>query len=178
MYTAEGSATQNASDRTSKSWSPSRVTLRVHPLFDQPIEISRSYGPDAVWASTSDGRLTILPVAWTDRVPKLDVPTVCGKEVRLAPDSLAQLARWVAAKIIGATDRRCKRLDSEIAGELPLNGDGADGREASLGKAERATRDGRTNDGGGGAGPAAVVEQAGAPGARRRSDRARRNGGG
>lgn len=120
------SATHNAGDRTATPFSEERITLRVHPYFGQPIFILRR-GSEAVWVELQDGRCTILPVEWTSLHPRPRPLKHRGRSVRLAPESLQALSRWVTARLEGeATAGRKLTGEGEKTRE-PLN-EGADAR--------------------------------------------------
>jgi hypothetical protein len=84
------SATQTEVDRTSTASSEETITLRIHPLFGQPILVLRRYGPDAVWAELQ------------------------GRPVRLAPEAVRALAGWVTARL-DRTAIATRRLFSRAA---------------------------------------------------------------
>jgi hypothetical protein len=74
------------------------VTLAVHPLFGRELAVHSSYGPEAVWAETRDGKLRLLPLAWTSLRPRGEPLVHKGQAVRLAPEALLELAAWVGAR--------------------------------------------------------------------------------
>jgi hypothetical protein len=126
--------------------------LPVHPRCDEPADLLRRFGPDAVWLEFADGSVTIVPKTWTSLVPRSS-PLVVGKQlVRLAPAAAAALAAWIAAR----RESLCGKLDTSI--------------EAGDTAAEHGRRRRRS---GSNAEPAAVVEQARAPSRRRARGRAR-----
>ena len=65
-----------------------------------------AYGRSAVWAETSDGKLRLLPLAWTSLYPRPEPLTLDGRAVRLEPEALRALSAWVSARL------ECKKLDS------------------------------------------------------------------
>jgi hypothetical protein len=89
----------------------------VHPCFGQPLFIQRR-GSEAVWVELQDGRCTRLPVEWTSLHPRPRLLKYRGRSVRLAPESLQALSRWVAA-----------RLEGEATAGRKLNGEGEKTRE-------------------------------------------------
>ena len=77
------------------------MTLAVHPRFGEEISVLAAYGRGAVQVETPDGRLRLLPLAWTDLHPRPDPLTVEGRSVRLAPEALLALSAWVRARVDG-----------------------------------------------------------------------------
>jgi hypothetical protein len=53
---------------------------------------------DAVWVEHDEGDLRIIPVSWTSLHPRVTLPGIDGRELRLAPETALALARWVAAR--------------------------------------------------------------------------------
>ena len=90
------------------------MTLAVHPLFGQELAVRSSYGPDAVWVETTDGKLRLLPLAWTSLVPRRESLEIDGQVVRLAPEALLDLAAWVAARAERATPAISKKIAAKI----------------------------------------------------------------
>lgn len=145
------------------AFSEETITLRVHPLFGQPILVLRRYGPDAVWAELQDGRLTILPIQWTSLRPRPKPLRYQGRPVRLAPEAVRALAGWVTARLEErATARRALDVTQQRS-HVPLN-EGADAREVQ-----------HTKRGGAGE-TSALVGEVGAPraGGRGRASKAAR----
>ena len=133
------------------------IRLPVHPLYGEHVDVVERYGRHALRVEQPDGQLRLLPIAWTDRVPRPAALTVKGQPVRLAPAALRELAGWVAARI-----RR----------ESPEKLDAVDGHARKV-KQDAAPTDGAAvphHDGG--APP--LVEQAGPPRAGRRGGRQKR----
>ena len=75
------------------------VRLPVHPLYLNRVELVGRYGSHALRVEQSDGQLRLLPVAWTDLVPRPAALALRGRRVRLAPEALRELGAWVAARI-------------------------------------------------------------------------------
>ena len=98
------STKRSATSPTRTGYRSATVTLRVHPRFGQRVRVRGGHGPAAVWAETEDGRLTILPVAWTDLTLTRPEVTVGGRPVRLCPEALRQLAQWVASRLEAGRD--------------------------------------------------------------------------
>ena len=73
--------------------------MPVHPLYGQQVEVIERYGRHALRVEQPDGQLRLLPVAWTDLVPRPAALAVQGRPVRLAPEALRALGAWVAARI-------------------------------------------------------------------------------
>jgi hypothetical protein len=46
------------------------IRLAVHPLYGERVEILARYGRDGLRVEQPDGQLRVLPVAWTDLVPR------------------------------------------------------------------------------------------------------------
>lgn len=135
------------------------VTLEIHPLYGQELEVVRSYGADGVWVELSSGERRLLPVRWTSLRPRRDPLQVQGQLVRLDPDAARQLSCWVA-------DRR--------------NGLGVSGQEFAVAALQSDNEeDGQKPKGAKrrqGAGSERVVGQAGASGVDRAKQRRRRGG--
>ena len=134
------------------------IRLPVHPLYGERVEVVARYGRHALRVEQPDGQLKLLPVAWTDLVPRPAALAVQGRPVRLAPDALRELGAWVAARI--------SRRGS------PEKVDAVDGDAHKL-KLDAAPPDGaavRHHDGE----QASLVEQAGSPSAGRRGVRQKR----
>ena len=55
-------------------------------------------GSDAVWVERDEGDVRIIPVSWTSLRPRVKLPCIDGREVRLAPKTVLELAKWVAAR--------------------------------------------------------------------------------
>jgi hypothetical protein len=103
------------------------IRLPVHPLCGERVEVVARYGRHTLRVEQPDGQLRLLPVAWTDRVPRPAVLAVQGRLVRLAPDAVRELGAWVAARI-----SRCgspEKLDvvGRDARELKLDASPGDG---------------------------------------------------
>jgi hypothetical protein len=124
------------------------VTLAVHALCGEELIVTATYGRSAVRAETADGRIRLLPLAWTNLQPRPEPLAVEGRIVRLAPDALRSLASWIGARV---HDQKLDLTDREDH----KRGDGV-GKLASRGAAA-----------------AAVVGKARAPEARRRGERKR-----
>jgi hypothetical protein len=132
--------------------------LPVHPLYGQQVEVVERYGHHALRVEQPDGQLRLLPVAWTDLVPRPAALAVQGRAVRLAPEALRELGAWVAARI---TSRRSpEKLDSVGSDAQKLKRDAAPPDGAAV----------RHHDGE----HASLVEQAGSPSAGCRGGRQKR----
>ncbi len=46
------------------------IRLPVHPLYGERVEVVARYGRHALRVEQPDGQLRLLPVAWTDLVPR------------------------------------------------------------------------------------------------------------
>jgi hypothetical protein len=55
-------------------------------------------GSDAVWVEHDEGDLRIIPVSWTSLRPRVTLPGIDGREIRLALETALELAKWVAAR--------------------------------------------------------------------------------
>lgn len=144
------------------------IILRVHPRFGQKIRVLRAYGAAAVWAETEDGRLTILRVDWTDLGPARPALAVDGREIRLCPEAVRELARWVASRLAatraekkGSANRR--KLGHRPALDPTVDHGGGLSEPKPAGRSQRRRRSAQARSGRRGA-DAAVVEQAGASG--------------
>ena len=69
------------------------IRLPVHPLYGERVEIVARYGRHALRVEQPDGQLRLLPVAWTDLVPRPAALAVQGRPVRLAPERAARARR-------------------------------------------------------------------------------------
>jgi hypothetical protein len=124
------------------------VTLAVHPLCGEELVVTAAYGRSAVRAETADGRIRLLPLAWTSLQPRPDPLAVEDRVVRLAPDALRSLASWIRARVdnqkLGLADREDHKRDDGVGKLAPRS-----------------------------AAAAAMVGEARAPEARRRGERKR-----
>jgi hypothetical protein len=146
--------------------------MPVHPWFDHEVSIMRNYGPDAVCVEGPDGRLAMLPTTWTDLKPRVLVASLCERQVRLAPEAVAELAQWVQARRIERPSRKKlarfdiavdkRNPDGTSRRSVPNSAENAGARDR--GRGQRCPRS------------ASVVEQAGAPNVDRRSRGQRRRG--
>jgi hypothetical protein len=134
------------------------IRLPVHPLYGERVEVVARYGRHALRVEQPDGQLRLLPIAWTDLVPRPAPLTVKGRPVRLAPDAMRDLDAWVAA-----------RMSSRGA---PEKLDAVDGDARKL-KRDAAPTAGAAVHHHDGEGPP-LVEQAGPPRAGRRDVRRQR----
>jgi hypothetical protein len=133
--------------------------LPVHPLCGARLDIVARYGRHTLRVEQADGRLRLLPVAWTDLMPRPAALVVDGHPVRLAPEALRQLGAWVAARI--------------TPGAPPEKLDSADALASKL-KSDAAPRDGAAGPHRAGEDPP-LVEQAGPSRAGRRDARPKRD---
>jgi hypothetical protein len=139
-----------------------RIALRVHPRFGEEIAIVRAHGPDMVWAEQSDGRLTILPLSWTDLTMQPEPGQVNGRTALLCSKAVLQLSKWVRARIdSAAAPIPCRKLDTQIEQGLGCNLDGSAHTAAVVDERRRdnavaSATDARES----GADAAAMVEQA------------------
>jgi hypothetical protein len=103
------------------------IRLPGHPLYGERVEVVARYGRHALRVEQPDGQLRLLPVTWTDRVPRPAALAVQGRPVRLAPEALRELGAWVAARI--DRGRASQRLDGGEADapELKLDAAPTDG---------------------------------------------------
>lgn len=125
-----------------------------------------------VWAEQSDGRLTILPLSWTDLTMQPEPGQVNGRTALLRSEELLQLSAWVRARIDSAPVA-CRKLDTQIEQELGCNLDGSADNTELVDERRDTTVASASNARESGAGAAAMVEQARASRANRRSARAR-----
>jgi hypothetical protein len=132
--------------------------LPIHPLCGARLEVVARYGRHALRVEQPDGRLRLLPLVWTDRVPRPAALVVEGRPVRLAPEALRELGAWVAARIThhGSPEK----LDAVAGDTRKLEVDAAPPAGAAV-----RHHDGET---------LTLVEQAGPPRAGRRSGRPKR----
>ena len=134
------------------------IRLPVHPLYRKQVEVVGRYGRHALRVEQPDGQLRLLPVAWTDLVPRRAALALRGRRVRLAPEALRELGAWVAARI--TSHGSPEKLDSIAGDARELNGDATPTDGAAM-----FPHDGET---------LTLVEQAGPPRAGRRGVRPKR----
>ena len=134
------------------------IRLPVHPLYLKRVEVVGRYGHHALRVEQPDGQQRLLPVAWTDLVPRPAALALRGRRVRLAPDALRELGAWVATRISGRGSP--EKLDSIASDARELTMDAAPTDGAAM-----PHHDGET---------LALVEQAGPPRAGRRGVRQKR----
>jgi len=134
------------------------IRLPVHPLYGEQVEVVERYGRHALRVEQPDGQLRLLPVTWTDLVPRQAALAVKGRPVRLAPEALRELGAWVAARV--SHRRAPEKVDAVDADARRLKRDAAPPDGAAV----------HHHDG---EGPP-LVEQAGPPRAGRRSVRQQR----
>ena len=135
------------------------IRLPVHPLSGEQVEVVERYGRHGLRVEQPDGQLRLLPVAWTDLVPRPAALAVKGRPVRLAPAALRELGAWVAARI--GSRRSPEKVDA-VDGDAPkLKPDAAPTDGAAV-HHHHAGED------------PTLVEQAGPPRAGRRSVRPKR----
>ncbi len=150
------------------SWCRARITLAVHPRFDEEVAVRRTHGAGIVLVQALDGQHCMVPIEWTDLKPEaLSAAVHMGQTVHLAPDALLQLAAWVevrraekSSKEVGHFDKCGESRDPD--GEQRPS-DGVTGSEPRrvVGAARKENRRRPA---------AAVVEQACSSDARRRRD--------
>lgn len=145
-----------------------RITLRVHPMFGEVVDVLGAFGPDAVWIETAAGRVMIVPAGWTDLRPS----AASERSAMLAIASLMQLAAWVEARRVRARPRT-RGLDNDRRRKLVSESDGTRRAEAAIAEAHRGADGGRPANGRRVGGTAAVVEQARSARGRGRGDRDR-----
>jgi hypothetical protein len=103
------------------------IRLPVHPLYLKRVEVVGRYGRHVLRVEQPDGQLRLLPVAWTDLVPRPAALALRGRRVRLTPDALRKLGAWVATRI--SCRGSPEKLDSiaDDARELTLDAAPTDG---------------------------------------------------
>jgi hypothetical protein len=57
-----------------------------------------AYGAGGVWVEREDGDRRMVPVSWTSLIPRVPCRLGDGREVRLSPEAVALLARWVECR--------------------------------------------------------------------------------
>jgi hypothetical protein len=87
-----------------------------NPLHGERVEIVARYGRHALRVEQPDGQLRLLPVAWTDLVPRPAALAVKGRPVLLAPDALRELGAWIAARI---SRRRAPEKVASVGADAP-----------------------------------------------------------
>jgi hypothetical protein len=84
------------------------ITLPAHPLRDRPLPLVRVLrsreGEGFVDVEHPDGGSFRVPLSWTDRAAPWVVPQVEGRDVRLSPAGLKQMALVVRAALTAAHD--------------------------------------------------------------------------
>ena len=132
------------------------MTLAVHPLFGQDLAIRSVHGQDGVRVETADGKLRLLPVAWTSLRPHGEPLEHKGQAVLLAPEALIELTAWVKAR--RARPEPGGGEGKKFAPRIDRGDNAADGENSARGSVSTA----------------AVVGQARSHTARRRGERGRR----
>ena len=92
------------------------IRLPVHPRYGERVEVVARYGRHALRVEQPDGHLRLLPVAWTDLVPRPAALAVKGRPVRLAPNGLRELGAWIAARI---SPRRAAEKVAAVDADAP-----------------------------------------------------------
>ena len=88
-----------------------RITLRVHPYFGQTVRVVQAYGVGQIRAEAADGQVILLRLEWTELGDCCARLQVDGRPVRLAPEGLRELVRWVDKHMGGVAGRdSCKKL--------------------------------------------------------------------
>jgi hypothetical protein len=82
--------------------------LAVHPRYGEEVHIIRQYGVDAVWVETNDGKLTIIPISWTELRLRSQIIDREGQAVRFELVLLKELATLVEA----LKSKHTKQLDT------------------------------------------------------------------
>ena len=128
-----------------------RIRLPVHPRYGERVEVVARYGHHGLRVEQPDGQLRLVPVAWTDLVPRPPALVLMGRPVPLAPDALRELGAWVAARV--SRQGSPEKLDSvdDDTRELKVDAaptDGAavphhDGKTLTLVEQARPSRAGR-----------------------------------
>ena len=103
------SSRQNTVGSTRNKCPRARITLPVHPFFDEEVVVLANRGQGGLRVELPDGRPTYLPLAWTDRGRRLwpMAATRDGRVVRLTLSGLRALATWITSRQPGST-----KLDS------------------------------------------------------------------
>ncbi len=109
-----------ANKRTRTHWRKAKIVLQVHPLCGEKIFVGSHYGPDSVWAETPDGRLTIIPVCWTDLQPRRPELSIGSKIVCLDPDATKALVEFVQSRM--AESGGSKKIDTYQSTLREING--------------------------------------------------------
>jgi len=111
-----------------------------------------TYGQHVVAVETSDGKIRLLPCAWTNLRPRAEGLALGERAVLLAPVRLRGLASWVAARRAGGEEvaDRAATDDKGEDGERSPGGPGSTtsvvgearsaGRGRRVEKPERGTR--------------------------------------
>ena len=61
------------------------IRLPVHPLYRKQVEVVGRYGRHALRVEQPDGQLRLLPVAWTDLVPRRAALALRGDGAAMFP---------------------------------------------------------------------------------------------
>jgi hypothetical protein len=95
-------------------------------------------------AELPDGRRCYLPFAWTDREPRPDPLELAGEPVRLAPQALLSLSRWLGARVDRRKLDRADREDQKRIHGVVGDKGRRDGEPAAVVGKARAPRTGRS----------------------------------
>ena len=107
MYSASGRSKQKARKSTRTGCSRTVLSLAVHPWHGEDVRIVRDCSVGTVWIERelekdgAVGEVRIVPRTWTSLVPRAAPLLVDGKPVRLDPEAVLELARWIAAQASG-----------------------------------------------------------------------------
>jgi hypothetical protein len=84
------------------------ITLPAHPLRDRPLPLVRLLrsreGEGFADIEHPDGGSFRVPLGWTDRAAPWVVPQLDGRDVRLSPAGLKQMALVVRAALAAVHD--------------------------------------------------------------------------
>jgi hypothetical protein len=132
----------------------------VHPYFGQTVRVVHRYGAGAIRAETADGKVLLLRSDWTELGESAPPLTVDGQAVRLGPQALRELVRWVDKIVEADPSQGGDRRKVGPGRRLDTSWDHGRGLSAGAGTACRLGGEDRR---GGAQDAAGVVEQAGAP---------------
>jgi len=127
------------------------VTLAVHPLCGQILHVRSKHGSSRLCVELDSGEERLLPIRWTDHLPRMNPLKIHERVVLLDPSALNELSVWVSSR----------RSDSDVdrrQGGAHLEGQIAVSENERHDKSE-ATAAGRTSPVVGEAGSSSAVKR-------------------
>ena len=82
-------------------WRSTTIVLAVHPWHGENVAVLQSFGDRAVSVEREDGDRRIIPVSWTSLVPLVSSRLSDGRTIRISPQAVIDLSRWVSSRLDG-----------------------------------------------------------------------------